>query len=665
MKGVSIIIGLVVVLAVLLFVAAIVPTPVSKDELKKFSSCEELKDFVETGTEFGMYYGAMAPTMAGRAEITVGEAAPTAEKSEDYSETTIQVEGVDEADIVKNDGKYIYVVSGEKVVIVDAYPAENSKILSEIKLNGNPQEIFINEDKLVVFGNKYYSEAFINVYDVSDRENPVIARNISLEGNYYDSRMIGDYVYAVISNPIAYAVGEDIRIPTLSVEGETKAVCNCPDVYYFDVPDYSYRFTTVMSINTQDDSEELTSKVFLIGYTQDMYVSLNNIYITYMKRLRQIDFLDKMIDEVFLPIVPSHIDTEIIKIKNSGINSYEKMQKIGEIIQNYSDSLTGSEKENFDMAILEKMTSFQQEIAKQMEKTVIHKISISDGNINYETNGEAPGNVLNQFSMDEFNGYFRIATTTGRFSMQSSQNHVYVLDSNLNIVGKVEDLAKGESIYSARFMMDRCYLVTFRQVDPLFVIDLSNPTNPQVLGFLKITGVSDYLHPYDETHIIGVGRDATEEGIMKGMKLSLFDVSDVSNPKEISKYIIGESGTDSEALRDHKAFLFSKSKNLLVIPIRLSEGGVWNAWQGAYVFNLDLTSGFVLKGRVTHSNETDYYYYDYSSRIRRSLYIDDVLYSISNKMIKMNDLEDLEEVNKVELPYEEEVYPRPLVEIVE
>jgi uncharacterized secreted protein with C-terminal beta-propeller domain len=331
--------------------------------------------------------------------------------------------------------------------------------------------------------------------------------------------------------------------------------------------------------------------------------------------------------------------------------------------------------------------------------------------------------------MDEYNGYFRIATTTTNFgvmtaSVQQGQavqgqaitetqvaeqvtakltaelesqpepipgtpteepvqtvepiteptpvrpvptqpatlNHLYVLDEGMNIVGKLEDLAKGESIYSARFIGNRAYLVTFVRIDPLFVIDLSDPANPKVLGELKIPGVSDYLHPYDENHIIGVGKSTGEVepagwARFKGVKLSLFDVSDVSNPKEVAKYEIGERGTDSEALRDHKAFLFSKSKNLLVIPVMLvektDEQSYWQPnWQGAYVFSLTLQDGFTLKGRITHadaaaSEERYYYYGPYS--VTRSLYMDDVLYTISGTLVKANNLNDMSEISKVNL----------------
>ena len=662
----------------------------TQNELKKFSSYQELENFVKTNTEgfgYGGVFGAttmeraVASTTTGAAEQTAGEAAPSAAGTEDYSTTNIQVAGVDEADIVKNDGKYIYVVSGKKVVIIDAYPAESSKILSEIQLNGTPQEIFINNNKLIIFGwEDYYSSSvsipeigivppryytqktFTKVYDITDRANPVLKRNVSMDGNYYDSRMIGDYVYVIVNQPIYYGGTEPIPLPVIQSNNVAKAI-PVSDIYYFDFPDYSYIFTNILAINTQNDAEELSSKTFLMGYSENMYVSPNNIFIVYTKRLSELDFYDRIIDQAIMPAVPLDIQNKINAVRNSNISKYEKMQEIGKIFQDYIDSLNPEVAASVMKIVQEKMETVQTEIAKEMEKTVIHKISIYNGQIEYKTNGEVPGYTLNQFSMDEYNENFRIATTTGNWRSESL-NHVYILDGNLKITGKLEDLAHGERIYSVRFLGDKGYLVTFRQIDPLFVIDLSNPINPQILGYLKIPGVSDYLHPYDETHIIGIGRDATEGGRIKGMKLSLFDVTDVSNPTEISKYIIGESGTYSEALNDHKAFMFSKSKNLLVIPVSLSEGGKWNVWQGAYVFNIDLVNGFSLKGRITHTNETvnetDYYYYDYLSQIRRSLYIDDVLYTVSSKMVKVNSLENLNEINKVELPYEQETYPYPI-----
>jgi uncharacterized secreted protein with C-terminal beta-propeller domain len=238
--------------------------------------------------------------------------------------------------------------------------------------------------------------------------------------------------------------------------------------------------------------------------------------------------------------------------------------------------------------------------------TSITKIGIKEGTITFEANGTVPGYVLNQFSMDEHNGFFRVATTDHNWRSGSSGNNVYVLNEDLEIIGELEGLAKDEEINSARFIDDRCYLVTFKKVDPLFTIDLSEPDNPIVLGKLKIPGYSDYLHPYDENTLIGVGKETVEakEGDFawyQGVKISLFDVSDVENPSELAKIEIGDRGTDSPALYNRHAFLFNKSRNILITPIleaRIDKKDFSGEvppifygeyiYQGAYIFEINL-----------------------------------------------------------------------------
>ena len=246
-------------------------------------------------------------------------------------------------------------------------------------------------------------------------------------------------------------------------------------------------------------------------------------------------------------------------------------------------------------------------------------------------------------------------------------------------MGKLEGLARGENLHSVRFMGDKCYLVTFIKTDPLFVIDLSQPTNPKVLGELKIPGYSDYLHPFDETHLIGVGKEAigAEQGNFawyQGLKLSLFDVTNVNNPLQLASYGIGDRGTDSPVLTDPKAFLFDNSKNLLVIPVSLaivnnsiidpysqSKASAYGetVWQGAYVFSLT-TNGFMLKGTITHLNATLLdsqgrlinnadFWSTQSQWITRSLYIGNTLYTISNGEVKLNSLTDLSQIAQVNL----------------
>jgi len=559
----------------------------SLSPLKKFSSYEELKNFVKASSQAYLYYPERLPS--GVMAMTGTRRSPSEAYSvPDYSTTNIQVEGVDEADIVKTDGEYIYVVSNNSVIILKAYPPGEAEVLAEIDLEGVLRGVFVNGDKLVVFEDEGYRvyksstyetpRTVIKVYDISDRASPISTRNASLDGYYFNARMIGDYVYVVINQP-AYRQEDEIALPKIYSDDKVKEI-SATEIYYSNISDYSYAFTTIVAVNIENDDQELTHETILLGVTSNTYVSLNNIYITFPRN----------------------------------------------------------------------------------ERTLIYRIHIDDSQIELAANGEVPGHVLNQFSMDEHKGYFRIATTTGQLWSKEapSKNHVYVLDMDLNIVGKLEDLAPKEKIYSARFMGDRCYLVTFRKVDPLFVIDLKNPYNPEVLGQLKITGYSDYLHPYDENHVIGIGKEtvAAEQGDFswyQGVKISLFDVSDVENPREIDKYEIGDRGTESPVLRDHKAFLFDESKNLLVMPVSVVESGKSFVWQGAYIFDISLDEGLVLKGRITHLEDdsdlmkSSYYFFSPFS-VKRSLYIDNVLYTISEKKIKMNSLENLEQINEIELP---------------
>jgi len=602
----------VLLLAVVGLFAVYRPGP-SPLQISKFSSYEELQDFVNANTQ-----NTASPWrhvwMNDVFKGVTGEGAIYAPAASDYSPTNIQVAGVDEADIVKTDGEYIYLVSGNKTIIVEAYPPEQAQVLSEIELEGTAIGIFINGDRLVVFEQEtpYYDyylgpttaireyeimpyispRVLIKVYDVSDRENPRLQRELSTDGQYVSSRMIGDYAYVVVNEPV-YEEDDEINLPRLYSDGTEKEI-PATDIYYSDVADYYYMYTTIIAINIQDDNQEPTYETILLGASSNLYVSMSNIYLTFPVWGRDV-----------------------------------------------GDS----------------------------QRTAIHRIHIQGSAMNYTASGEVPGMVLNQFSMDEYDGYFRVATTTRD---ETSRNNVYVLNMALNVTGSLEDLARGETIYSARFMGERGYLVTFKQVDPLFVIDLSDPRYPEELGYLKVTGYSDYLHPYDENHIIGIGKETTDAGEFawyQGVKISLFDVTDVSNPREISKLEIGDRGTDSPVLWDHKAFLFDKSRNLMVIPVmeakvdvtKYSEAElVWAygqpVYQGAYVFDISINNGLQLRGRITHIDDPsaleqgNYYYYS-SFSVQRSLYIDDVLYTISDAKIKMNSLENLDYINEVELPY--------------
>lgn len=718
MKQILHLLGIAIVLTFVVTLAGCIGgEPAGNLEYKTFKSCEEMKTFLKNNAGAGFeYYGYGGFGTAGNVAMPTSAPGGTKQTTEsgdgatDYSTTNIQVEGVDEADFVKNDGKYIYTITGNKVVILDAYPAQNARILSEINDTGNPSQIFINGDKLVVFSETQpqvsMQQAAIFVYDVADRANPILLKNYLVDGNYVESRMVGDYVYAVITKPIqtpfqtpyyydGYGYSEEPGLPASEdwnvslpkiYDNGAEMPCACGDIHYFDYPDYSYVFTNIVSIDLKTD--ELSNDVFMTGYTEEMYVSEKNIYLTHQKRISNKEMMDIYYEEVWQKLLPANIALQIKQIMDSDLPYYEKTQNTSAIIEDYFNYLDNATKADFYEKMNDYSEAAYEKIWAEQEKTVINKLRIENGKAEYKAEGEVPGDVLNQFSMDEYDGYFRIATTTGHVSRMmtdggpTSSNNVYILNNDMKTVGKLEDLAKGEKIYSARFLGKKGYLVTFVKVDPLFVIDLSNPTDPKVLGELKIPGYSDYLHPYDENHLIGIGKWAVpseEENAnfawYQGVKISLFDVTDVANPAELSHVEIGDRGTDSYALHEHKAFLFSKAKNLLVVPIELAEipegqpkfeEGGWPAYgetvfQGAYVYDLTVENGFKLKGRITHANESefggqDYYYYGSPTAVQRSLYMDDTLYTISEAAVKANDLTTMDEIIRVDLPYEYENY---------
>ena len=684
----------------------------STQGLKKFSSVKEIKEFLKVssassgydqyggwgGINFGGFMQKGMMEVTGAMDSVMPTAMPAATTSAmqtgagesgavDYSTTNIQVEGVDEADFVKNDGKHIYVLAQNKLVIVDAFPAAEAETLSTTIIDGRPRDIFVNGDRLIVFTeedsqvmifpeyeympmSRYTQKTNALVYDISDRKKPVQVSNFSINGNYFQSRMIGDYVYFIVKDSVYYSSGV-VDVPVIK-RGSVKIMS--PDIYYFDNPEQNYVFHTIASVNIK--SEKINAKSFMMGYSDNLYVSENNIYITYRRNLPMLYYeaqREERFYKVVVPNLPIGVQDKIIAIKGSDLTSSEKWEKISSVLEDTYNNMTENEKQDYSTNVEKAVEEYETKLAQERDITVIQKININKGDIEYRAKGEVPGSLLNQFSMDESGEHFRVATTsqiwTGRESKQ--YNNVFVMDNELAIAGKLENIAPDERIYSTRFIGNRLYMVTFKRVDPLFVIDLSDPKEPKVLGELKIPGFSDYLHPYDENHIIGVGKETADNQwggtSIKGVKLSLFDVSDVNNPKQLDKYEIGTSGTDSEALRDHKAFLFDRKKNLLVIPVRevtekprYDNRGyyVQKVWQGAYVFNLTPQDGFKLRGKVSHLDdyEEQMYYWGSPGAVRRSMYMDDVLYTVSAQKIKMNDLNNLSAIKSIDLPYDRNMY---------
>jgi len=696
------------------------------DDFVTVKSCPELKQrYDEQNAYFNTYntYGggvrmyetpvaapSMTTTAAPAGEATaqpaVSDQAKTSQgAATDFSTTNLQVAGVDEADVIKNDGKYIYIIKGDTLRIVEAYPAENLKELVSFRLGVQnetftPAEMYVDGNQLTVIGSDYreptpvpmdtgiqqtissasliyppyynYNRTKVFIVDITDRTKPSVVRSVEFDGSYNTSRKVDGTLYMVMNfypspniyyggieplstvdygstsssatNTAAYA---DAIVPRMldTRSGTEELVAPCSNIRILP-KEHNFNYLITAAVPLNDTSKDVSRSV-VVGSSDNVYASPNNLYVV---------------------------------ANDWGGGFYRPYGDYG---------------------------------------NSVYRFALGNGTIEYKNKGKVPGQVLNQFSMDEYNGYFRVATTKNAYVPGSEiNNNVYILDMNMQLAGKLENIAPGEKLYSARFMGKKAYLVTFKRVDPFFVLDLSNPDSPSIAGKLKVPGYSDYLEPYDDNHIIGFGHLVDETKVMpgsdflpydamKGFKISLFDVTDLANPKEMYKEVIGERGTTSEILTNHKALLFDKDKQLLAFPITVYEfpqadvcsnytysncpsscqpvcvpisctysNGIQvctpncdganscvssettysrPVFDGAYVYNISLANGFQLKGRVTHYSTDDQAalitngYTTYNKTIQRVIYIGENLYSISQAAVKANALADLVEKKMIQL----------------
>ncbi len=501
------------------------------------------------------------------------------EPSESHSKTNTQVNGVDEGDIIKNDGKYIYFLNWEegKVIIVDGI---DMKQVSEIKVNNEnsfTSEIYIteNSDKLITISSQYgfygygnydmwyhnWGKTTITVYDISDKTNPKNVKKLVQDGSLISSRLIGDDVYVISQY---YVEPDNIKekepdtfVPCFENNGDKKVIA--PDDL-FVMPEPSLSYVVAGSINIENPDGFTSTKAILGGGS--------NIY----------------------------MNTETLIV-----SSYE-----------YNE---------------------------ENSKTGLKLFDVKDGKLEYKATAKVNGDILNQFSIDEYKGYVRVVTTTYKYIQDAEasmeeimSNSLYVLDKNtLEVVGSIEDIAKGERVYSVRFDGDTGYFVTFRQVDPLFAVDLKDAKNPKVLSALKIPGFSSYMHIYSENRLFGIGLDADEEtGRTGDIKLSMFSTENKADVKEISKKIL-KGYSYSESLYDHKAILVDTDKKLIAFAAyKYSDYSVQNSY---LIFTYSDEKGFELVKEIPFGDDWSYYN-------TRGLYMGNYFYTVSTNGVQQFDMND-------------------------
>lgn len=537
------------------------------------------------------------------------------------SETNVQVQGVDEPDIVKTDGETIFFspeyYNNRKLKLLDPSPPENLSITSEIDKKG---KMLLKEDVLVIF-----SRENIYGYDVSDPSSPSQKWKIDMNGSLAGARLYNNNVYMVIKEQIDYSHPCPIR--PLKSGGESLKVA-CSSIYHPIEP--TQTDVTYTAVSLDPISGEIKDDITFVGSSRDstLYMSEGSIYTTYTHRKsREIVLMDFIIEESGL--FPENIVDKIRRLKSYNISDRAKSVELQVILNKYYEGLNDDEKMEIENDLQNKFGNYSKEHKRELETTGIVKIGIDQGELDVENAGSVPGSPLNQFSMDEHEGNLRIATNID-FYGSGSENDVYVLNKDLEVTGSVEGLGKTERIYAVRFIGDQGYVVTFRRIDPFYVLDLSDPKNPEMKGELKLPGYSSYLHPLEEDSILGIGE---EDG---KVKVAVFDVSNPASPKVKYDYHLDEYY--SSISQSHRAFLLDKKHGVFFLP----------GTKGGYIFSYD--DGLELEKAVSLRNA------------KRAIYINDYLYIIAESGVSILDESNWDKVNEIEFESEYRRHSEPILD---
>lgn len=493
-------------------------------------------------------------------EMQKMDAAVPEAASAEYSETNVRQEGVDEADVVKTDGRYLYTLrdNGRAVVIVDT--KDGLKEAAEVKLEDphSIREFYVNNGKLALVGESYREEktksgwymstasTFAVTYDLSDPAKPEKIGEVTQSGYYTSSRMSEGHLYLFSQYAVDTASGIEPRDTEKYIPLVDGTLLPGNDIY-LPTTKQAYMYAVISSVDMEKPDDTKDSKaIFTDG--GNLYVSNKNIY------------------------------------------WYEDRSWY-----------TGD--------------------------TVIRRLSYQDGKLKAEASGMVGGYIHDSFCIDEYKGYLRVITT------EKETNSVYVLDEKLKVVGSIEGLAEDERVYSARLMGDVGYFVTFRETDPLFSVDFSDPKKPEIIGELKIPGFSEYLHFYGEDMLLGIGMDVDEDGFTtNGVKLSMFDISDNTDVKEVQKYVM-KNVYSADVMYDYRAALIDVGKNIIGFSANSGDG------ESYYVFSYDEDKGFACLMEET-INGTGY-------QTARGVYIDQVLYVVKGNIIEAYGMEDYKKVGDI------------------
>jgi uncharacterized secreted protein with C-terminal beta-propeller domain len=605
-----------------------------------------------------------------------------AESPTDVSETNNQVAGVDEADFVKNDEDgNIYLIADGALQIVDGWPADQARLLSRTALEDEPKRLFLDGDRLLLFSSVpktaeqtadyqswYYQNSSectygydcdftgdgngtrLSVFDIADRTAPRLLRTIDTSATFISARKVGSAVHTVL-----YEEPELLRkLPVVPEEIETNGLCADTETRT-PGPGDADRVEALFDQLREDNLALIEEAPVeqLLGVTQDQLLDGTT-------RERDLQTCSGFYDS------PLADGTAFLTLMSLDLQSDESAQT-STIISRPGASYASADAYYVSVRQQPVYGYWYYDSGEVEEASTVHKFALAGPSNQYAASGLVKGRVLNQFSIDEYQGDLRIATTTGHLPSPDVHSTLSVLKQSgtaLELVGQADEIAPAEDIRAVRFLGDKGYVVTFKKTDPLFVFDLSDPTNPQALGELKIPGYSTYLHPLGADHLLSIGYDSDDQvnfAWFTGLLLQIFDVSDPSDPQLLHREVIGARGSSSEAATNHLAFNYFAPREVLAIPATVCEdsagGGSYAetmTFSGLLVYDVSTTDGFTLRGQVDHPyvdpvDSSTYYvggacsnwWTDSNSVVQRTIFMDDFVYSVSDLLIKVNSLTDL------------------------
>ena len=606
-------------------------------------------------------YGPIAVSDASGASAVSTESSPA--QTGDFSGTNNQTAGVDEGDLVKTDGEHLFVLAGDGVDILNAWPAETLGVVSHITTPGWERSLFLHGTRLTVISQEntwepvgtldadtsvsasalswwnhtWQPHVNVTVIDVSAVASPTILEQTTLDGWLVDARAIDGRVLVVtqdtfdIPAPAVITIPPPIHIDPMPVDpvavdpgliaGSSPIPIDMP--ISIGWPGYPGDGTRYVYEDEASYRDRLQKTWDTVAFPQATVMATGGgaTTITTSTLLTA--------GHTYLPVTPT--DNNLLSVVSFNVDDDTAGPDASTTVAGVSGSVYASASNLYVSA-----THWGNwwDPADTGSTTNIYQFDLQDADVQLTAMGAIPGVTLNQFSLDESDdGLLRVATTSGFGDTATSGIYTLAASAgNLQTIGSVTGLAPGERIYSVRFIGDRGYVSTFRQVDPLFVIDLANPAKPRVVGQLKVPGFSSYLHPLDATHLLGIGRDVDPAtGTVLGLQLSIFDVSDPANPKRSATYTFAGDGWQSwsAALWDHHALSWFAKQGILALPVQ--QGDWWQGSNGLIVFKVDpsSTDGFQNLGEIKHDDP-----------VQRSIRIGDFLYSVSAGEVKVHRLDD-------------------------